>query len=135
MPETTLHPSLPALPAIESTKHSWDLPTPLDDIAMALDGARGAGSISLWHLVEVTDLSVSYHGADWALGHSGGTDLALYLIARLVDGRWIGLEAWNDYTGWGCQDGSDAYIGATRDDVIANGITNDGRSALGMETV
>lgn len=138
MPETTLHPTLPPLPPIETVKAAtWDLPTPLDDIAYALERASDAGSIGLWHLAEVTDVSISYHGSPYSLTDKtpGGTELQLCLVAQLTDGRWIGLEAWNDYTGWGCQDGADAYIGDTRDDVIANGITNDGRSALGLETV
>ncbi len=136
MTETTLHPTLPPLPPIETIKATWDLPAPLDDIVYALERASAAGSIGLWHLAEITDVSISYHDATYTPENKlSGTELQLYLVARLTDGRWIGLEAWNDYTGWGCQDGADAYIGDTRDDVIANGITNDGRSALGMETV
>jgi hypothetical protein len=134
---TKLHADLPDLPAAETIKSTWDLPTPLDDIATALQQAPAAGNITLWYLAEVTDVHVNYHGAQWTPedANPGGSELQLYLVGRLHDGRWIALEAWNDYTGWGCQDGSEAYIGVTREDVIANGITNDGRSALGMETV
>ncbi len=113
---------------------SWNLGDPLYDIQVALEVAMAASGdkLTLWDLDEVTDYYVSSHEKVWEPGQSVGSELNLYLIARLKDGRWIGLDAWNDYTGWGCQDGADVYFGDSREDVIANGITNDGRSALGL---
>ncbi len=129
----TLHPDFPATP--EKGTSTWDMPSPLNDIEAALAAAGGRADI--WDIAEVTDWSISHHGIDWTKGGSGGSELSMFLIARLKPGRvaeWVALEAWNDFTGWGCQDGADAYYGPTREDVIANGLTNDGRSALGMET-
>lgn len=127
-----LHPDFPETP--EKGTRSWDIDTPLDDIEQALQASGGKADV--WDLAEVTDYSVSYHGTEWTpQNNAAGSELSLYVIARLKDGRWLGLEGWNDYTGWGCQDGADAYFGTSREDVIANGITNDGRSALGLPTV
>jgi hypothetical protein len=125
----SIHVDFPDLP--EKGTRSWDMPVPLDDIQTALE--QGGGRADLWDVAEVTEYAIDYHGTPWSPGSGGGSELGLVLVARLKDGRWLGLEAWNDYTGWGCQDGSDLYIGPTREDVIANGITNDGRSALGLE--
>jgi hypothetical protein len=131
-----LHPDLP--PLVGGLK-SWDLPVPLDDFASALESPSiqpaDAGGISLDMVKTVERYSVNYHGADWKPGDTGGTELGLFAVGTLMDGRWFSVEAWNDYTGWGCQDGSDVYIGATEADVVANGVTNDGRSALGYPEV
>lgn len=64
--------------------------------------------------------------------NEGGTELELYAVLELVDGRWAALEAWNDYTGWGCQDGSSIRVGKDRDAVIRFGLTDEGRRALGL---
>ncbi|GAA4075617.1 hypothetical protein [Nocardioides kongjuensis] len=128
-----IHPDLPEVPD-DQPAHTWDYPAPLDDLAYALESA-GEDGHTLADIAEVTDYSISYHGAPWTPGEDGGTELTLIVLARLTDGRWLAMEAWNDYTGWGCQDGVDAYVGPTREDVVTNGLTNDARSALGIETV
>lgn len=75
--------------------------------------------------------SEGVHG--WKMGEAVGTELSMVVLGELHDGRWFGLEAWNDFTGWGCQDGADLYIGESRIDVVLNGLTQEGRSALGIE--
>lgn len=69
----------------------------------------------------------------WEMGQEVGTEMTMVVLGELQDGRWFGLEAWNDYTGWDCQDGADIYIGESRIDVVLNGLTQEGRSALGIE--
>lgn len=39
-------------------------------------------------------------------------------VGTLTDGRWFSLTAWCDYTGWGCQDGGEHYVDATRDGAL-----------------
>lgn len=82
-------------------------------------------------IAEALRYSISYHGTEWTSGETG-TELNLYAVLRLKDGRWASLEAWNDYTGWGCQDGATVRIGATREAVTRFGLTDAGRRALGM---
>lgn len=124
----------PDFPEATTSEHRWDQPTPLDDIASAFEVA-GVEGVTFEDIASVTHYSIDYHGVKWepAPGDSGGgTELGMVLLGTLNDGRWFGLEAWNDYTGWGCQDNADLYVGPTREDVIANGITADGRAALGV---
>lgn len=127
------------LPPLVGGQKSWDLPTPLNDIASALESPTiqpaDAGGISLDMVKTIARYSIGYHGADWRPGDSGGSELSLFAVGTLLDGRWFSVEAWNDYTGWGCQDGSDVYIGPNEAGVVANGVTNDGRSSLGYPQV
>lgn len=82
---------------------------------------------------EVVRYSVSYEDVEWKPGAGGGTELNMVLVARLTDGRWIAIEAWNDYTGWGCQDGSDVRVGASEDQVVRYGLSNEARGLLKYE--
>lgn len=36
---------------------------------------------------------------------SPGTELSFGAVLKLKDGRFAYVTGWNDYTGWGCQDG------------------------------
>ncbi len=84
----------------------------------------------------VTRYHVTYHDeVPWAPGRSTGTELNLLAVGRLRDGRWFSVEAWNDYTGWGCQDGSDIRVGATEEQVVRFGLSAEARSALGYAEV
>jgi len=58
-----------------------------------------------------------------------GTELSLYGVMRFADGRWGYLEAWNDYTGWGCQDGVDWTVSDTAAALVPM-MTDEGRSHL-----
>lgn len=54
-----------------------------------------------------------------------------YLVARLADGRYIGVVGWCDTTGWGCQDAADVFVGSSWDVVLRFGLTEDARARLG----
>lgn len=132
----TLHPDWPELS--DERLQPWDLPEPWYDFVSALDAVYGdVEKITVTQVAKIERYRVSWHGQVWVPGSNdaGGTELDMQLLGKLHDGRWFALEAWNDYTGWGCQDGADLYIGRTRKDVIANGLTESGRSALGLPTV
>lgn len=76
---------------------------------------------------------VSYYSNEpWKPGDERGTELKLVAIAELKDGRWLSVEGWNDYTGWGCGEASDVRVGATRLQVIHYGLTLDARARLGL---
>src|SRR5690606_14470617 len=100
-----------------------------------LGSALSRGGVGLAEIKRVDLYSIAYHGTKWSPGGGAGTELELVLLAGMVDGRWVAAEAWNDYTGWGCRDNSDVHIAATRDQAIANGLTNSGRLALGLPEV
>lgn len=72
----------------------------------------------------------SYYGVPFA---DDGTELVLYALVRLADGNFAAVDAWNDYTGWGCQDGLTWWVGATRDAVVAHGLDDEGRRYLGLD--
>lgn len=137
----TLHPDWPPF---EVGVGRWVLPAPTDDLAYALGGgtygtaeslSKPADVITLGQVERVIRYDVSYHGAEWTAPDSGGSELDMVLVAELTDGRWISVEAWNDYTGWGCQDGSEVRVGATEDDVVWHGLTQEGRRRLGYPEV
>ncbi len=56
-------------------------------------------------------------------------------VGELHDGRWFFLTAWCDYTGWGCQDGGNIYIGANEDMVRQLGCDAGARERLYGEGV
>lgn len=41
----------------------------------------------------------------WGRCNEGGTEWSGGFIIRLQDGQFAYISGWNDYTGWGCQDG------------------------------
>ena len=90
-------------------------------------------SITSDDVARVDAYYVSYHKwGPWKPGEPTGSELRLVALAELKDGRWLSVEAWNDYTGWDCQDGSDNRVGATRLQVIHYGLTLDARALLGV---
>lgn len=53
-----------------------------------------------------------------------------WALLELTGGRWAGVEAWNDTTGWGCQDGVEWGIAADREAAWLFGLSEEGRRAL-----
>lgn len=122
----------------------------LDELAYDIAAALSAGTphmsatpiplplptpVEFADVVDVTRYKVSYNDGDWKPGDPTGSEMSMTLVARLTDGRWLSIEAWNDYTGWGCQDGSDVRVAATEDQLVKHGLTNAGRLALGYTQV
>lgn len=124
------HPDFPEVPENLSAYNG----DPYDDIVEAIEvGAARSGSHLTPDGVEsIEAYAIWSHGERWVPGKHIGSELEMTLLGRTKGGRWFALEAWNDYTGWGCQDSSDLYIGDTREDAVRNGLTNSGREALGM---
>lgn len=123
----------------------WDYSTPTSDLVSAFSDdvyptTYNVDSepvvverLALLHVESVEAAYASYHGEGrWEPGRDQGTELTLYALVKLRDGRWCSVDAWNDYTGWGCQDGVDVRIAATRERVISHGMTNEMRDALGV---
>lgn len=54
-------------------------------------------------------------------------------VGRLRDGRWFRVSAWCDYTGWGCQEGGDSVVSATREGIIQFGMTEEERARCRLE--
>lgn len=134
----------PDWPEADLTGDRWDYPAPLSDLAYALtEGPETTtatplpeitGRIALADIAEVERYYVSYHGLVWTPDNDAdGSELDMVLLMRLHDGRWASVTAWNDYTGWGCQDASYVKVGATRDDVIRYGLDNEGRERLRIQ--
>ncbi|MCW5953406.1 MAG: hypothetical protein KIT69_14225 [Propionibacteriaceae bacterium] len=123
-----------------NTAHLWGKPgseswysTPTADLAAALNYYGPAG-VSIDSVKRIHHGYASYHGDEWTGGDEGiDTELDLAVVAELWDGRWIAVVASNDYTGWGCRDSADVYVGPTREDVIANGLDQGYRVILGFE--
>jgi hypothetical protein len=59
--------------------------------------------------------------------------LNLYAVLKLRSGHWASVVAWNDTTGWDCENSSIVRIGSTEADVVANGLDAAGRRLLGYE--
>lgn len=57
--------------------------------------------------------------AKWVEYDDGYGEPSLSYLAELHDGRWVYHHAWHDYTGWGCRDASDFYIG-TYDEAVSS---------------
>lgn len=137
----------------DDTKSSWDFATPMSDFVTALEqgvfttasaSPERADSISVFDVKAIEREYVSYHyyhsGDDnepprsWQPGDDLGSELDMVILAELENGMWIGVEAWNDYTGWGCQDDSAVSVGS-RDDVIRHGLSDSACLKLGLPTV
>ena len=134
----------PDWPPIKSAQ-SWDSDAPTDDLVYALgDGyprfytadepgpSRPTGPILLGDIERIDRYHVDYGGSKWTPDNrDGGSELNMVLLCELRDGRWASIVAWNDYTGWGCQDGVDVRVGATRENVVRYGLDNEQRGLLG----
>lgn len=127
-----LHNDWPEVVATRDDESYYMYPDPYSDVAQAL-GEAGA-PYTLLDLGAVNRYHITSTSGDWAPDNPEvGTELYLVLVGTLRDGRWFGLEAGNDYTGWGCMgDAADFYVGDTEDDVIRNGLTQEARGALGV---
>lgn len=129
--------------------HPWPHDVIADDFRRAVCGGEYGGPdtrsvglaapevsrVSEYEVAEVVRWQVTYHsGSPWKPGDDTGTELSLHAVLRLRTGQWVSVEAWNDYTGWGCQDGSVVRIGDTEDDVVWHGLSEEGRLALGYSS-
>lgn len=138
---TIIHKDWPAVPSKGTFKYSWEFDGAIGDLKEALESAvacpasiqsTDSESLELWDVATIERYKLRYHGNDWGPSdHEGGTELELNIVGTLKDGRWFSIEAWNDYTGWGCQDGSEVRIGATEAEVVNFGLTKEGRASLG----
>ena len=132
----------------DPSKGVWDYESPTGDLLIALQGdsyGDGAGTFldvvqmtratpfKLHDIKKVHEHHVSYHGTEWRPGDGTSSELTLVAILELQDGRWATINAWNDYTGWGCQDDSQIRIAPDRLTAIRNGLDNEGRELLGVQ--
>lgn len=127
MGSTTLHPDWPA---VREGERTWDQPDPIADFLTAL-GTAG-NDVTIGDVASVVAYDVTSEDGKWQPGGTVATELSMTILGTLRDGRWFALEAGNDYTGWGCQDFADIYVGGSREDVVTNGLTTEGRNALGL---
>lgn len=123
----------PDLPAFDPTANSWGQPAPISDVITAFAKAG-------YDIAKVKNVSEYFLGGNevssWKPGDPDlGTEICIVLVGETLDKRWYALEAWNDYTGWGCQDDSDIYFGDTKTDVIVNGLTQEGRVSLDLKLI
>lgn len=63
-------------------------------------------------------------------GQNDGESWRIY--GQLNDGRFFYLEAWCDYTGWGCQDGGSSTVASSREDIISIGMPDIARERFGI---
>ncbi len=54
-------------------------------------------------------------------------------VFKMVDGKYMNIRAYCDYTGWGCQEGGSSDYGDTIDHVIHFGLTLEERGILGLK--
>lgn len=116
-------------PIGDSTDEWYMLETPMADFLYALR-EKGFEPLEVLRI----DLGAAFYGGwAWKPGESTGSELSLYVLAELTDDTWMALEAWNDYTGWGCMDGVDVTTWTSREAAIQRGLSQSGRIALGLE--
>jgi hypothetical protein len=53
-------------------------------------------------------------------------------LLALAGGSWAALVSWCDTTGYGCQDGTDWTVRATREEAISQGLDKESRGHLGL---
>lgn len=51
-------------------------------------------------------------------------------LVEMKDGRFVAMEAWCDYTGWGCQDGGSLSVALNKRDALMLGFSEDMRKKL-----
>jgi len=71
---------------------------------------------------------VEIHG--FIEGENDGDPWRTY--GKLRDGRYFYLEAWCDYTGWGCQEGGHSAVEDTRENIVRYGLTEEARRVFGF---
>ena len=140
---TLIHPDWPEIPD-DVTGWTWhnfegalyDLREALDTEALeAVPFNTGSEKLSITDIATIEKYSLSYGGGPENPKDGSGTDLSLTILGTLKDGRWFTIEAWNDYTGWGCRDGSEVRTAKTREQAINYGLTKEGRETLGLGEV
>jgi len=127
---------------IDPTAPYWEQgDSPTGDFRQAFEQAQflnanlggQAENFNLDVVEAIHESHVSYHGEVWSPEHETSTEMTMVLLIELKDGRWATLNAWNDYTGWGCQDDSTIRVSPTRDHAIQYGLDNEGRDLLGLK--
>lgn len=81
-------------------------------------------------VAEVLHVWAEFEGEEWHPGESAGRELSMCAVVKLTDGQFASVSASTDYTGWGCQSGSDVRIG-TLSDVIKYGLDKEDRARFG----
>lgn len=138
----------PDWPPFKSGSHAWDQGAPTVDLIYAMEHARvyligpegssviestvGTRKAAVDRVARIDQYYVSYHGVQWAPGGEDGSELTMVVLGQLVDGRWFALTAWNDYTGWDCQDGADVRIAVEREEAIRYGFSDEDRALVGL---
>ena len=120
-----LHPDWPTPDPDLSVEYLWDWPSPYYDFLYALGRADALEYLGAIRSVE--RYSIEHNGS--------GTELSMGILGRIGEDEWFILTGWNDYTGWGCQDGASFTTYSTRQDAIDNGLTNEERTLLGLPRV
>ena len=120
-----LHPDWPTPDPVMSIERPWSWPSPYYDFLCALDRADALDRLGAIRSVE--RYSIEHNG--------GGTELSMGILGRIGEDEWFILTGWNDYTGWGCQDGASFTTYSTLQDAIDNGLTNEERTLLGFPRV
>lgn len=134
----------PDWPETEVDGDRWSVEGPAGELTYALDPSEAnfataaappttCPGFDLADVGQVVRYHVDSNEGLWAPGRDIGTELEMYLVLKLTDGRWAAVEASTDYTGWGCQSGADVRIGDTEQQVVEYGLTRSGRDALGYE--
>lgn len=77
-------------------------------------------------VMEVIEVWWTAGGEEYGIG----TELQLYAVVRFDNGQWGFVEAWNDYTGWGCQDGVAWRVADTPEDLYLMCMSKEGREHL-----
>ncbi len=72
---------------------------------------------------------IAYH----VVSPDGGGSIDIRYVGKTPTGTFIALEAWADYTGWGCQDGADLVERDTLDEVVRDGVTMEAAGLLGID--
>lgn len=54
------------------------------------------------------------------------------MLGKLNDNRWFLLDAWCDYTGWGCQSGGSVTLAASKEELLQYGLTTEDKTILGV---
>lgn len=80
--------------------------------------------------IEYTDVATVPYAWFWKDGGDSGEESIEFLMV-LRDGRWAYCTAAADYTGWGCEDHIDWFVG-TRDHVISQGMDLETRRRAGL---
>lgn len=62
---------------------------------------------------EIESVIKSWGDTNGSSKESSGSELSFGAVLKLKDGRFAYVTGWNDYTGWGCQDGTEVRYADT----------------------